>query len=237
MFKTNWREGPRVFSHCNERFYFGNQKASSRAQKVLYDIDRDTKSMKNDNDKLNYLVNLTEYLRIVQARIMYVMGYNSEPCSVPEGLIRELRKHGYALETDQYTFLDNFEKFSHNSEPNKFEYSSHIHGSMEADAIAYLGEALHAINWTCLITAESNYAPGRTLKITFVPIEEKEKALGIEIPKNPNAWTNNNNQESLDDYYGKQSIRTLNDLEKAEIEAEEYRTQQVLTYESDDYSF
>ena len=39
------------------------------------------------------------------------------------------------------------------------------------------------------------------------------------------------------DTYKNESIATLNELEKAEIEAEEYRTQRVLTYEQDDYSF
>ncbi|HLN34224.1 MAG TPA: hypothetical protein VK250_02975 [Nitrososphaeraceae archaeon] len=34
----------------------------------------------------------------------------------------------------------------------------------------------------------------------------------------------------------KESIRTLNDIEMAEIEAEDYRTQR-LTYMEDDYSF
>ncbi len=40
------------------------------------------------------------------------------------------------------------------------------------------------------------------------------------------------------EYLEKQSIRTLNDIEKAEIEAEEYRNQRrLITYEDDDYSF
>jgi predicted nucleic acid-binding Zn finger protein len=39
------------------------------------------------------------------------------------------------------------------------------------------------------------------------------------------------------EHFPQESIRTLNDLEKAEIEAEEYRTRRILTYESDDYSF
>lgn len=51
----------------------------------------------------------------------------------------------------------------------------------------------------------------------------------------PEVRTNKSN--SIAEKYKNESIRTLNELEKAEIEAEEYRTQRVLSYELDDYSF
>lgn len=44
-------------------------------------------------------------------------------------------------------------------------------------------------------------------------------------------------ETAVADKYKNESIRTLNEMEKAEIEAEEYRTQRVLTYQEDDYSF
>jgi len=39
------------------------------------------------------------------------------------------------------------------------------------------------------------------------------------------------------EHFPEESIRTLNDLEKAEIEHEEYNTSRRMTYEDDEYSF
>jgi predicted nucleic acid-binding Zn finger protein len=66
-------------------------------------------------------------------------------------------------------------------------------------------------------------------EVDRLPEEVRGKSRGSVLASSQTATSETN--------YENESIRTLNDIEKAEIEAEEYRNQRLITYEEDDYSF